>query len=177
MSFLFVDRIVEHTPGQVIRGLKHITRDDNFLIKDERGDYVFAPSLIGETLGQLAAWSVMSSKEFAVRPVAGIVSSARLFRSAHLGSTLLLEAFIEHLDDTSVQYRAFARIQDETVFSVEGAIGPLLPMENFIDKKTVVRQFEAINRPGDWTTYLNNQEKTQAFKRENVPSLSPSFDF
>ncbi len=149
MRFLFVDRILELVPADVIRGIKHITHDDHYLCPDEQGRLCFMPSFIGETLGQLAAWNVMHNNNFTRRPVAGVVSSARLHRPAYVGETLLLESFIDVLDDTAVQYHSVARVGDETVFSIDGALGPLLPMQDFIHPDVVRQQFDAINRPGD----------------------------
>lgn len=153
MRFLFVDRILELVPAQVVRGIKHITRDDHYLCPDEQGTLCFMPSLIGETLGQLAAWNVMFNNNFQFRPVAGVVSSARLHRPAYVGETLLLESFIDELDDTAVQYHSVARVGHEIVFSIEGALGPLLPMHDFIDTDAVRKQFTEINRLGDWSCF------------------------
>ncbi len=151
MRFLFVDRIVESSPGQLIRGIKHVTSNDAFLSVDEQGRPCFISSLIGETLGQLAAWNVMELQGFTRRPVAGIVASASMHRRAYVGETLLLESFIEHLDDSVMQYHSEARVGSELVFSLEGALGPLLPMDDFIDLNEVKQQFSEINRPGDWS--------------------------
>ena len=153
MRFLFVDRILQLVPGGVTRGIKHITRDDTYLCHDENGRVCFMPSLIGETLGQLAAWNVMFSNQFTQRPVAGVVSSARLHRPAYLGETLLLESCIDSLDATAVQYHSVARVGDEVVFSIEGALGPLLPMSDFIDTDEVRRQFAELDRPGAWPAF------------------------
>lgn len=150
MSFLFVDRIVELDPGERIRGIKHISRDDFYLTDDAQGKPCFISSLIGETLGQLAAWNVMQRNEFTFRPVAGVVSCAKLHRPAYVGDTLLLESFIDVIDDRAVQYHSEARVGDELVFSVEGALGPLLPMADFISTDEIRRQFAEIYRPGDW---------------------------
>ncbi len=150
MRFLFVDRILQLSSGEFVRGLKHITRDDAYLCHDEKGRPCFIPSLIGETLGQLAAWNVMFSNDFTLRPVAGVVASAQLHRPAYVGETLLLESVIESLDSQAVQYHSVAWVGSEVVFRIEGALGPLLPMAEFIDEQTVRRQFDEINRPGDW---------------------------
>ncbi len=151
MRFLFVDRIVHSSPGQLIKGIKHITCDDTFLTVDEQGRHCFISSLIGETLGQLAAWNVMQYNGFSQRPVAGIVASARLHRSAYVGETLLLESYIDNLDERAVQYHSIARVGDEPIFSVEGALGPLLPMTDFIAVDDVKQQYAEINNPGDWS--------------------------
>lgn len=151
MRFLFVDRILQLNPSELVRGIKHITRDEPYLCQDDQGKPCFIPSLIGEALGQLAAWNVMASNDFTLRPVAGVVSSARLHRPAYVGETLLLESFIDTVDESAVQYHSVARVGDDTVFSIEGALGPLLPMTDFIDPVIVRRQFMEINRPGDWS--------------------------
>ncbi|AWN75462.1 hydroxymyristoyl-ACP dehydratase [Legionella anisa] len=151
MRFLFVDRIVESSPGQLIRGVKHVTSNDAFLTVDEQGRPCFISSLIGETLGQLAAWNVMELQGFTHRPVAGIVARASMHRRAYVGETLLLESFIERLDDSVMQYRSEAKVGNELVFSIDCALGPLLPMADFIDLDEVKQQFSEINRPGDWS--------------------------
>ncbi|KTD39901.1 3-hydroxyacyl-ACP dehydratase FabZ family protein [Legionella parisiensis] len=151
MRFLFVDRIVESSPGQLIRGVKHVTSNDAFLTVDEQGRPCFIPSLIGETLGQLAAWNVMELQGFTRRPVAGIVASASMHRRAFVGETLLLESVIKHIDDSVMQYRSEAKVGNDLVFRIEGALGPLLPMADFIDVDEVRQQFSEINRPGDWS--------------------------
>lgn len=156
MRFLFVDRILQLVPEQQVRGIKHITADDFYLCPDEQGRLCFISSLIGETLGQLAAWNVMASNNFTLRPVAGVVSCAKLHRPAYVGETLLLESFIEALDDRAVQYRSVASVNQETVFSIEGALGPLLPMNNFIEDRLIRQQFNEINRPTDWLPETNS---------------------
>lgn len=172
MRFLFVDRIVEMIPGQVTRGIKHVTRDDAYLKLDAHQRPYFIPSLIGETLGQLAAWNVMHTQGFRQRPVAGVVSSASWSRPAYVGETLLLESFIEHLDDQAVQYHSVAQIDGEEVFRVEGALGPLLPMQDFIDDDAVQRQFFEIYRPGDWDAISASCRNNQM--REPVESITPA---
>lgn len=151
MRFLFVDRIVHSSPGELIRGVKHITRDDTFLTVDEYGRPCFIPSLIGETLGQLAAWNVMQHNGFSQRPVAGIVACARLHRPAYVGETLLLESYIDNLDDRAVQYHSIARVGEEPIFSVDGALGPLLPITDFICPEAAQQQYAEIDRPDDWS--------------------------
>lgn len=173
MRFLFVDRIIELIPGELIRGIKHITADDAYLHQDKQGKYYFASSLIGETLGQLAAWNVMLRNNFQARPVAGLVDSARLFRRAYVGETLLLESMIDCLDDTAVQYHSRARIGDELIFTVDGALGPLLPMDDFIDDSQVRQQFAEINRPGDWPSA--NDKGISLIKA--IPTVSTAMTF
>ncbi|ASQ47190.1 hydroxymyristoyl-ACP dehydratase [Legionella clemsonensis] len=173
MRFLFVDRILQLSPGESIRGIKHVTQDDAYLCYDETGRLCFIPSLIGETLGQLAAWNVMSFNQFSLRPVAGVVASARVYRAAYVGETLELESFIERLDDTAVQYHSIARINREIVFRVDGALGPLLSMDEFIDEQEVRRQFQEIYRPGEWSPDAHSpQETIDIDLTPRIPKLS-----
>jgi 3-hydroxymyristoyl/3-hydroxydecanoyl-(acyl carrier protein) dehydratase len=172
MRFLFVDRIVDLVSGQWIRGIKHITRDDFYLVKDEQGRACFIPSLIGETLGQLAAWNVMQHNEFTLRPVAGVVSSAKLHRSAFVGETLLLESYIDAIDEKAVLYHSVARVGEELIFSIEGALGPLLPMTNFIGIDEIRGQFAEIYHPGDWSAMSTIKEEAPGWELNNEASYA-----
>ncbi|KTD19163.1 (3R)-hydroxymyristoyl-ACP dehydratase [Legionella lansingensis] len=174
MRFLFVDRILQLTPGEVIRGVKHITREDTYLCPDDSNRLCFAPSLIGETLGQLAAWNVMAFNDFTLRPVAGVVASARLHRSVYIGETLELESFIERLDESAVLYNSVARVGDEVVFNIDGALGPLLPMTEFIDEKEVRQQFSEINRPGEWPVKTTSVNLKNVLERVDNCSTMPT---
>lgn len=173
MRFLFVDRILQLVPGEIVRGIKHITRDDTYLCRTDEDKLCFMPSLIGETLGQLAAWNVMACNNFSHRPVAGVVSSACLHRPAYVGETLLLECTIDSLDDAAVQYHSVARVGDEVVFSIDGALGPLLPMTDFIDSNVVRRQFDEINRPGAWPVIPAQHEPFDGFSNDNIVAMTP----
>lgn len=168
MRFLFVDRILQLIPGKSIQGIKQVSRDDACLCLNDQGQLAFIPSFIGEALGQLAAWNVMSTNGFTLRPVAGIVSSAQVYRSALVGETLFLESVIDHLDENAVEYHSEAWAGDEKVFSIEGALGPLLPMQEFIAEDCVKRQFAEIYRPGEFAS------KQPGLPAESVPAPSPA---
>lgn len=150
MSFLFVDKIIEFVPGKSCRGIKHITHDDRYLFLNEKNEYCFNASMIGETLGQLAAWNVMFSCDFKMRPVAGVVECAALHRDVKVGETLLLEANIDTIDEDAVQYNAKAYINGEEVFCLTRAIGPMLPMETFISEDLIKKQFNEIIKLKEW---------------------------
>lgn len=179
MRFLFVDRIIQSSPGESIKGVKHVTKDDACLTLDAQGRSFFIPSFIGETLGQLAAWNVMAHNGFTLRPVAGVVSSARLCRPAYVGETLLLESFIDVLDDTAVQYHSVARVGDEPVFIIDGALGPLLPMPQFISHDEITQQYNEIYRPGDWDAFCALSASSKSIEEIGIARhlpLSMTFD-
>lgn len=174
MRFLFVDRIVSLSSltGSVC-GIKHITPADFYVCPDETGRSCFMPALIGETLGQMTAWAVMAQNDFQMRPVAGIVESVTVHRAAYVGETLELESWIDALDDTAVQYHGEVRVGSELVFRLEGALGPMLPMEDFIDPVVVRRQFAEINRPGEWPYSATPQPLSIA---DSQPHFALQFD-
>ena len=117
MRFLFVDQILKRNHPRHIAGLKHITLDDPFLCKSKDGSSLcFIPSLIGEAIGQLAAWQVMHEQEFKRRPVAGVVAQACMHKPALLGDTLFLECEIDALDEVAVEYHGQASVNGELVF-------------------------------------------------------------
>lgn len=149
MRFLFVDKILSMDPGTHITGVKHVTVDDFYLQQDRTQRWYFTPALVGETLGQLAAWNVMHSNAFSKRPVAGVVTKAFVHAPAYIGDSIHLEAKIERLDEKAVQYNAVAHVQNAPIFTIEGALGPLLPMEDFIDQDEIQQQFSDIYHPED----------------------------
>jgi 3-hydroxymyristoyl/3-hydroxydecanoyl-(acyl carrier protein) dehydratase len=177
MRFLFVDRILALNPGQETLGIKHVTPDDAFLCLDERtGKRCFIPALVGETVGQLAAWNVMVSCDFTKRPVAGIAERACVHRPVYVGETLRLETHLERLDDDSVQYHGKAHVGSECVFELDGALGPLLPMDDFIDTDVVRAQFNEIHRPGDWPE-LNEGQPLDESPRVCSQPVAPWIQF
>jgi 3-hydroxymyristoyl/3-hydroxydecanoyl-(acyl carrier protein) dehydratase len=172
MRFLFVDRITDLSQNMIARGLKHVTRDDYYLCQDKDGEWCFIPSILGETIGQLAAWHVMMQHDFRLRPVAGIAGCATVHRPAYLGETVTIETKIDALDSSVVQYHGEARVGDEVIFCLEGAIGPLLPMEDFIDSTLVRRQFDEINRPY-LPTHQESFDQTVLDKGQYIAPVAP----
>lgn len=173
MRFLFVDSILESIPGEYIRGIKQVTSNDYYLSVDVHGHLYFPSSLIGETLGQLTAWNVMQYIDFEKRPVAGVVADVKVHRPAFVGDTLQLESFIDALDDVAVQYHSVAHVNGTPVLTIEGALGPLLPMEGFIDQKTIRQQFSQIyhhERPS-----LSGQYQPQVLCFDTITHSEPGY--
>lgn len=171
MRFLFVDRVLQSVPGLPVIGLKHVTAEDYYLCDDGHGRACFIPSLVGETLGQLAAWHVMAQCDFAFRPVAGVAARAQFYRPVYVGETLWLEATIDALDESSVHYHGVARVGNEEVFRLEGALGPLLPMDTFIDPEVARQQWLELDRPDAGVCVLETGEILSQGARQ-APSMT-----
>lgn len=173
MHFLFVDCITLLEPGGKTLGIKHVTPDDYYLVTDETSRRCFVPALVGETVGQLAAWNVMVSCDFTKRPVAGIAEYARLHRPVYVGETLQLTSELQKLDEQMVQYAAEARVGSEVVFELS-ALGPLLPMDNFIEQEAVRAQFDMLNQSAEFSREYSVSEplhEAKAWVNPRVESL------
>ncbi len=161
MNFLFVDRILDLELGKSIRGIKHVTADDTYLTIGRNGNTALMSSIIGEALGQLGAWNVMLSVDFTARPVAGCVSGVTIYDDAYVGDTILLETIIDSLDDKAVVYHSVAKVRDKIILTIDNALGPMLPMQDFIDPQLAKRQFQQINRPGEFVDLPLPQQSSQ----------------
>lgn len=171
MRFLFVDRLLQLSLGTHVVGVKHITPNDYYLFNTDNHRVALISSFIGETIGQLAAWNVMKAYDFQYRPVAGMVGEARIHRPAYVGETLLLEATIDALDETAVRYHGSAKVGNEVIFLLEDALGPMLPMAQFIDAPVVQRQFDEINRPGAWDGILQSTDLLCVEALSTLPAM------
>lgn len=149
MSFLFVDRILSLDLGKKITGLKYVTATDVYWQQTRSQQKAFLPSIIGETLGQLAAWNVMKALDFRYRPVAGVVGSVIVGQEVHLGDTLYLSAHIEKLDESSVVYCGEVTVNGQMVLRLQHALGPMLKMETLCSRSQAVAQLDEIYRPTD----------------------------
>lgn len=152
MSFLFVDRILRMDEGRFIQGIKQVTLSDTYLSPSwiDLQQQQLMSSIIGETLGQLGAWCVMHAYQFMLRPVAGVVSAVHIYGEANVGDAILLETTIDALDEKAIEYHSVATVRGEPIFSIESALGPMLPMEDFIDPNEAKNQFARIYRPGEF---------------------------
>ena len=174
MSFLFVDRILRMDEGRFIQGVKQVTPSDSYLCSSQKkthSELVLMTSVIGEILGQLGAWCVMHANQFTGRPVAGVVSAVHVHDEARVGETLLLETTIDSLDEAVVQYHAIATVEKRPIFTIENALGPILPMGDFIDPEEAKRQFHKIYRPGEMLTYTESSSTVMAEGHQSVEHL------
>lgn len=134
MAFLFVDRITEIVPGRRARGSFSIPRNLRRL----------SPCLVGEAVGQLAAWVAMKKVEFRSRPVAGVTGEFRIKEEASPGAILDLEVELESCDSDAILYNGWARVEDRPMVELSRCVGPMLPMEDFDDPEIVRQHFELL---------------------------------
>jgi 3-hydroxymyristoyl/3-hydroxydecanoyl-(acyl carrier protein) dehydratase len=137
-AFSFVDRITRLDPGHRIEGLYTVPATASR----------FPSALMAEAVGQLAAWSAMSSVNFTHRPVAGLAGETRYHGAAVPGQTLQLAAEIERCDDEAIAYGGTASIDGRRVLELIHCVGPMLPMEEFDAPEAVRADFETLMGSG-----------------------------
>jgi 3-hydroxymyristoyl/3-hydroxydecanoyl-(acyl carrier protein) dehydratase len=135
-AFSFVDRITSVHDGTQIRG--------RYTIPAGLPD--FPLSLVGEAVGQLAAWSAMAAVNFGHRPVAGLAGRIELFEQPYAGQVLELAADVEQVDTESVEYRGTAQVDGTPVMRLHDCVGPMMPLADFDDPQKVRARFEALCR-------------------------------
>ncbi|MCU0765347.1 MAG: hypothetical protein MUF32_04940 [Burkholderiaceae bacterium] len=136
-AFSFVDRITRHSAHRIEGRYAVPARATRF-----------PASLMAEAVGQLAAWSAMSSLDFGLRPVAGIAAQTRYHRLPRPGQTLMLEAEIARCDAEAVAYSGRAAIDGQCALELGDCIGPMLPMEDFDSPAAVRADFATLCGPG-----------------------------
>jgi 3-hydroxymyristoyl/3-hydroxydecanoyl-(acyl carrier protein) dehydratase len=135
-AYSFVDRITALDPGRHIRG--------RYLIP--AGVPAFPAALVGEAIGQLAAWAAMAALDFTCRPVAGLAASVNFRSAARPGQVLELTADLETVDQEAVAYRGTAHIDGQSVMDLQDCVGPMLPIEQFDDPQAVRARFELLRQ-------------------------------
>ena len=137
-AFSFVDRIFAHDPGATARGRytipPHASR--------------FPASLAAEAVGQLAAWVAMNALGFRVRPVAGLAGATRFGAPCRPGDTLDLEVELASATDSDVAYGGRASVAGAPVMTLEHALGPMLPAEEFDDPEAMRADFATLTGNG-----------------------------
>jgi len=133
-AFSFVDRILEIEPGVSIRGEYQVPANLE----------QFHPSLLGEAVGQLAAWAAMAAVDFEYRPVAGLGGRIELGAPVKPGDKIELSANIDRADKEAVSYGGVATIKGEPAITLKRALGPMLPMADFDNRDEVKARFDLI---------------------------------
>ncbi len=169
MNFLFVDQILHSEPGKYIKGLKHVTVHDTYMGLAKNNKPAIMSCIVGEALGQLGAWNVMKLNGFTHRPVAGVVGDVTILGEAHIGDSILLETFIDSVDEQAILYHSVASVRGREILTLKNALGPFLPMEMFIDPSIVKNQYDMIDRPQDTPPFPECKQLT----KENTLHFQP----
>ena len=147
MAFHYVDRIYDYEPGKYIRGLKNVTRSENFFYWLPDGRRVLSPAAITEALAQLGGWLKMVSTNFERRPV--LLADERTDYGVPVEAGDQLDLFVEVLDfgDDVVVTRGRATVDGKDVVVGHCCRGYLLPLEDFASPDQMRRAFNNLYKP------------------------------
>ena len=137
-AFSFVDRITSIQDGRRIRG--------RYAIPSELNEFPLA--LVGEAVGQLAAWAAMAVVNFDQRPVAGLAGYMELLPAPRPGQVLELAADLENVDAGSVEYRGTAHVDGRLVMRLRDCVGPMLRLADFDEPQALRMRFDELCRDG-----------------------------
>lgn len=164
MNFHFVDQILELVPGKKTVGVKHVTPFDFYLTRNHFSNQTaLMSSIVGEAVGQLCSWNIIKTFDATRRAVAGIVTEVEIHDLAPIGFSILLEAFIDQVDEQALEWYGQASINGKVILEVKPSIAPLLPMAEFNDLEEVQAHLKIIDRPH--SELLSEQGNAQAFQQ------------
>jgi 3-hydroxymyristoyl/3-hydroxydecanoyl-(acyl carrier protein) dehydratase len=137
-AFSFVDKITDLKPGKEIRG--------DFSIPDHV--HGFPSALVGEAIGQLAAWAAMEVVDFSCRPVAALAGQISFMAAVRPGDVLELAADLESCDRDRVFYSGAAYVNGRPVMALHDCMAPMLPQEEFDDTDKIRGHYERLTTTG-----------------------------
>jgi 3-hydroxymyristoyl/3-hydroxydecanoyl-(acyl carrier protein) dehydratase len=137
-AFSFVDRITSAQDRVEIRGC--------YAIPGGLAD--FPSALVGEAIGQLAAWGAMAAVDFTHRPVAGLAGIVEFLAEVRPGETLELAASLETVDTESVAYSGTAQADGRPLLRLRDCLGPMVPLAGLDDPQALVNRFQELCGPG-----------------------------
>jgi 3-hydroxymyristoyl/3-hydroxydecanoyl-(acyl carrier protein) dehydratase len=133
-AFSFVDRIPVIRKGSRVEG--------SYAVPPAVPE--FPLSLVGEAIGQLAAWAAMAAVDFSHRPVAGLAGGIELVADPLPDRTLALAAEIESVDTESVAYRGTACAGGRLLIRLEDCVGPMMRVVDFDDPAALRQRFHLL---------------------------------
>jgi 3-hydroxymyristoyl/3-hydroxydecanoyl-(acyl carrier protein) dehydratase len=74
------------------------------------------------------------------------VGAVEILGKARQGDCIHLDTTIDSLTDDAVYYHAVAKVGDEAILTLDDALGPLLPLEDFDDPEELRARYAAIRR-------------------------------
>ena len=136
-AFTFVDRITSVQNATDICG--------RYAIPSEVDEFPVA--LVGEAVGQLAAWAAMSALKFTHRPIAGLAGCIE-FSALRPHGVLELAANLESVDTESVVYNGTAHADGRLVVRLLDCLGPMVPLADLDDPQALANRFDVLCGPG-----------------------------
>jgi len=145
MRFLMIDKILELRKGEMAVGAKNPSFEECSLPRI--GTTGKMPrTLILEAIGQLAAWLIIVTLDFKVRPIISSFARAEFLCDVSAGDQLVIEVTLKSLHEDSALVEGEAKIGDKLVASVQHAVCTFAPMEMFDEPDEVKAQYRALTK-------------------------------
>ena len=128
MRFLFYDRIVEMQPGSRALATKAISIGDEFLPEHYPLCPIMPPSLVLESVAQVAGWLYIVTQQFAISTVLGVVEGAAIAGDARAGQTLEVEAWMLYAHRDGATLRGVARVDGREILRVKRLVFASRPL-------------------------------------------------
>jgi len=128
VRFLFYDRIVEMQPGSRALATKAISIGDEFLPEHYPLCPIMPPSLVLESVAQVAGWLYIVTQQFAISTVLGVVEGAAVAGDVRAGQTLEVEAWMQYAHRDGATLRGVARVDGREILRVKRLVFASRPL-------------------------------------------------
>lgn len=147
MTFLYVDRITEYQPGRLIRGLKNVTRSEDFLYPEVDGRRRLSTSIVIEAAAQMGSWLAILDSGFTKRPLFLGEDLAEFQGSAYAGDMIDLTAELMRLEDDVLETVSTASVNGRVIMKTQSSKGYMVPMEDYASPEEMKKRYGELFRP------------------------------
>lgn len=143
MRFLMIDKILELKEGETATGVKNPSFEECSLPGlSTTGE--MPRTLILEAIGQLAAWLIIVTRDFEVRPMIASFSKVEFTGDAGAGDQLVIHVALKSLHDDAALVEGEARVGGKPVARVSHAVCTFVPMEMYDKPEEVKAQYRIL---------------------------------
>jgi len=140
-----LDRIETIEPGRRAAGVFGVSFEAATLDRPD-GATTLPRVLALEAIGELAAWLVIVTTDFARRPLLGSFERARLARDLDPGERVAVEVELDRLHETAGRVSGRALVGSEVVAEVERAHCALVDLAELEDRDEVRAEYATLTR-------------------------------
>ena len=145
MRYLLIDRIVEHKPGESMRGIKNVALSEDFLEHHFPKNPIMPGALLLEALAQLAGWLEAASSNFENWFLLEKVERCMFYGFAFPGDTVELELRLKSKTDGERVFTGSCSVNGKRKVVAEFA-GSILALAELEDVEEQKRLFRVLTR-------------------------------
>jgi 3-hydroxyacyl-[acyl-carrier-protein] dehydratase len=143
MRFLMIDKILELKEGETATGVKNPSFEECSLPGLSTTGKM-PRTLILEAIGQLAAWLIMVTRDFEVRPIIASFGKVEFTGDAEAGDQLVIQVDLKSLHDDAALVEGEARVGDKPVARVSHAVCTFVPVEMYDETEEIKARYRAL---------------------------------